>query len=147
MEFTEPRTRGSILIVDDQKNWRDTIGELLRNEGYQVHTVASLLEAQECLSTNVFEVVVLDIRLVDEDRHDVQGLGVLEEIRKKDDKTCVLVLTGYPTAKTEAKATEIGVEAFFFKSPPEGLDIVQFREVVSGLVKQSHAARLGREFP
>jgi CheY-like chemotaxis protein len=141
VKATKPRTQGHILVVDDQKNWRETIGELLRDDGHQVQAVSSLVEAREILSVNIFDVVVLDIRLVDKDRHNVQGLEVLEEIKETNDKTRILVLTGFPTPETEARVKEMGAEVFVFKSPPEGLDIPQFRQVVRGLVQQAQDVR------
>ncbi len=128
---------GLVLIVDDQKNWRETLGELLGADSHQVRTSASLAEARTLLASEDFDVAIVDIRLLDDRRYDIQGLKILEEVRKSGLRTRVLVLTGYAPPGTEARVLEIGADVFAFKSPPEGLDIVAFREVIRKLVQEA----------
>jgi DNA-binding NtrC family response regulator len=142
MGLTDRTPRGLILIVDDQRNWRDTLEELLQAEGYQVRTSDNLTEARGFLSATDFDVAVLDIRLLDEDRYDIQGLQLLSEIKETGLRTRVLVMTGYASPETEARVGEIGAEVFIFKSPPEGLDIVEFRQVIGRLVQQAQDLRV-----
>jgi DNA-binding NtrC family response regulator len=142
MGLTDRTPRGLILIVDDQRNWRDTLDELLQAEGYQVRTSDNLTEARGLLSATDFDVAVLDIRLLDEDRYDIQGLQLLSEIKETGLRTRALVMTGYASPETEARVGEIGAEVFIFKSPPEGLDIVEFRQVIGRLVQQAQDLRV-----
>jgi DNA-binding NtrC family response regulator len=142
MGFTDRTLRGLVLIVDDQKNWRDTLEELLQAEGYQIRTSDNLAEARRLLSTADFDVGVLDIRLLNEDRYDIQGLQLLSEIKEAGLRTRVLVMTGYASPETEARVKEIGAEVFVFKSPPGGLDIGEFRQVIGRLVQEAQDLRV-----
>ena len=135
-------SEGLILIVDDQKNWRETLGELLQADGQQVRTAASLAEARALLTIKDFDVAIVDIRLLDERRYDIQGLKLLEEIHKSGLRTRTIVLTGYAPPGTELRMQEIGSEVFAFKSPPEGFSIIEFRETVRTLVQKARYASL-----
>lgn len=137
MNMATPSSQGLILIVDDQKNWRETLEELLQADGHQVRTSSGLDEARALLLAEDFDVAILDIRLLDERRYDIQGLQLLHEIKTAGLRTCVLVMTGYAPPGTETRVQQIGAEVFTFKNPPQGLDIVQFRETIRGLVQQA----------
>jgi len=139
MDPTNLTQRGLVLIVDDRKNWRETLEELLRADGHRVQTAGDLAEARSLLSAADFDVAILDIRLLDEARYDIQGLQLLKEIRASGDRPRVLILTGYVPPDTEARVKEVGADVFLFKSPPQGLDIVQFRQIIQQLVLQAQA--------
>ncbi len=139
--MTSPTPRGRVLIVDDQKNWRETLEELLQAEGYRVHTADTLAQARAILSDAEFDVAILDIRLLDEDRYDVQGLQLLKEIKTTGRRTEALILTGYVHPGTESRVKELGAATFLFKAPRHGLDIGEFRRAIGRLV---HRARAGR---
>jgi ActR/RegA family two-component response regulator len=79
----------------------------------------------------------LDIRLIDENRYDAQGLELLEAIKECRRKVRALVLTGYPTPEIETRAKEMGATETVFKSPSEGLNIVRFRRLVRELIRGS----------
>ncbi len=53
----------SILIVDDEEGIRESLGALLRDEGYDVEAVASGEECLEQLDTRDFDLVLLDVWL------------------------------------------------------------------------------------
>ncbi|HEY72312.1 MAG: hypothetical protein DRJ03_15885 [Chloroflexi bacterium] len=142
MNLATPSSQGLILIVDDQKNWRETLDELLQADGHQVQTSSSLDEARALLLTKDFDVAILDIRLLDERRYDIQGLELLQEIKTAGLRTCVLVMTGYAPPGTETHVQQIGAEVFTFKNPPQGLDIVQFRDTIRELVQQAQMVHL-----
>jgi DNA-binding NtrC family response regulator len=131
-----PPTQGRILIVDDQRNWRETLAEMLTAAGYTVQTVDSLSQARVTFPTKTFDLVILDIRLQDKDRHDLQGLEFLQDLKRASTKSRILVLTGYVSPEIEAKVKQLGTETLALKSPPEGFDIIRFRQMVDELVRQ-----------
>ena len=85
-----------ILVVDDQENWRKVLENLLKQENYQVQTAANFEEARKAISHTNFALLVLDVRLVDEEVFNVQGLELLQYAESREFSPSVIVLTGYP---------------------------------------------------
>jgi DNA-binding response OmpR family regulator len=83
-----------ILVVDDEKNIRTLYEAELSDEGYDVVTAASAKEAYELLENGVFDVVVLDIRMPEED-----GIKALEKIMVKRRDISVLINSAYSSYK------------------------------------------------
>lgn len=102
-----------ILIVDDEAEIRESLEEILREEGYSVATAATAAEALTLARDPVFDVMLLDIWLPDRD-----GIEVLAETRSSDPVTRpeVIVISGHATIETAVKATKLG--AFDFLEKP-----------------------------
>jgi two-component system, NtrC family, nitrogen regulation response regulator NtrX len=102
-----------ILIVDDEQEIRESLQEILTEEGYSVSSTASGTEAIVLLRDAPYDVMLLDIWLPDRD-----GLDVLGELRSIDseDKPEVIVVSGHATIETAVKATKLG--AFDFLEKP-----------------------------
>jgi len=121
---------GRILVIDDQKNWRELLQILLEKDGFQVTTTKSFGECKDVLQKAIFDVVVLDVRLVDQDTFNVEGLALLNEIRMKSSSTKTVILTGYP----DSIKTETGADAIILKVPPEKtFDKAAFRKLILDL--------------
>jgi len=120
--------RGRILIVEDMENWQDLLRTILEDEKYSVEVAPTYLEAKAILEAQHPHVAVVDIRLVDADDANVDGLRLLEEIYKRGWNTAVVLITGYCMAEDAriavSKYRTVGV---FRKST---LDSLEFREVV-----------------
>ena len=110
-------TSRHILVVDDQDNWREALTSLLSKEGYMVKTVKCFEDAVHEIEQNNFDLYVLDVRLVDTDVFNIQGLEILRFIkdRKKDAK--VIILTGYPEIIRDKFLEKYNVEALLLKVP------------------------------
>jgi excisionase family DNA binding protein len=89
----------SILLVDDEPGIRDAYGPILQEEGYQVSTAASGVEALKWMEAAPFDLVILDLRMPLMD-----GPTTLGEIRKRHGPVAVIVLTGYPDSDLMARA-------------------------------------------
>jgi two-component system, NtrC family, nitrogen regulation response regulator NtrX len=102
-----------ILIVDDEAEIRESLEEILREEGYTVSSTASGTEAIVLLRDAPYDLLLLDIWLPDRD-----GLDVLADLRslETDDKPEVIVISGHATIETAVKATKLG--AFDFLEKP-----------------------------
>ena len=94
-----------ILIVDDEAEIRESLEEILREEGYSVGTAATAGEALAQARDPVYDVLLLDIWLPDRD-----GLEVLKELRSLDAEARpeVIVISGHATIETAVKATKLG---------------------------------------
>lgn len=82
--------KGVVLIVDDSENDRNLLCDILNKKGYRVLSAKTGAEAVEMAVRNEFDVVVLDIRLPDMD-----GVAVLEKIKKFKPASSIITVTGY----------------------------------------------------
>src|SRR5271168_1351896 len=104
-----------VLIVDDETEIRDSLEEILREEGYAVTTAATGDEGLTLVRDAAYDVVLLDIWLPDRD-----GLEVLKEIHSLEAKPEVIIVSGHGTIETAVRATKLG--AYDFLEKPLSLD-------------------------
>ena len=106
-----------VLIVDDEADIRDSLGEILTEDGYTVTTTATGNEALVLLRDATYEAVLLDIWLPDRD-----GMDVLQEIRQLESETRpeVIIISGHGTIESAVRATKLG--AFDFLEKPLSLE-------------------------
>ena len=94
--------RGHILIVEDDKGWRDNIKEALEDEGHAVSTANALDQARSMLDAQSFDVAIVDINLTDV-RANRDGIDVLRYIVDSRLPTQVIIVSGTETHDKEAK--------------------------------------------
>jgi two-component system, NtrC family, nitrogen regulation response regulator NtrX len=106
-----------ILVVDDETEIRESLSEILKEEGYTVTSSGTASEAMILLRDAPYDVMLLDIWLPDRD-----GLDVLAEIRslESESKPEVIIISGHGTIETAVKATKLG--AFDFLEKPLSID-------------------------
>lgn len=121
-----------ILIVDDEPGIREKLRRWLTTENYQTVEAATAKEALSLLRQSNFKVILLDLKLPDRD-----GYELLEDIRFEFPDICVIVLTGFSTAESPAKARKAGAFDFFEK--PIQFDALLER--IDDAVKRFHAKR------
>jgi two-component system nitrogen regulation response regulator NtrX len=105
----------SILIVDDEVGIRESLGALLRDEGYEIATVDSGETCLEILEERKFDLILLDVWL-----KKLDGLETLERIRAQDDPPVVVMISGHGNIETAVRATKLG--AFDFVEKPLSLE-------------------------
>jgi DNA-binding NtrC family response regulator len=128
--------RGKVLIVDDYGDWRELLRGLLEREGHLVHAVATKGEALAYVDENKdLDLAVLDIRLVDMDETNEDGIHLLAEIRKRLSFTRVIMITGYGTMETQRKAFK-QYQAFDFFSKAQ-FDSAEFRDAFQEAIEQA----------
>jgi signal transduction histidine kinase/CheY-like chemotaxis protein len=87
--------RMNVLIVDDLQEWRDKFVSILGDAGYTIRTADSYLAASHELASHQFDVAIVDMRLVDHDDDNRDGLRLLEHIESAELDTRVIIVTGY----------------------------------------------------
>ena len=107
----------SIFIVDDESGIRESLGALLRDEGYEVEAVASGEECLARLETRAFDLILLDVWLKKMD-----GLETLERMQERDGAPMVVMISGHANIETAVRATKLG--AFDFVEKPLSLEKV-----------------------
>jgi len=103
---------GKILVVDDEAPVRDMFKDLLRKDGYQIHTVATGEEALEVIDKEDFEAILLDVKL-----GGISGLETLKEIKSKKPAMIVIMITGFGyDEQLVAKSNEYGCSGYIGKN-------------------------------
>ncbi len=101
---------GTILLVDDETIILETMGDDLREAGYEVVLAHNGLEAMERFESNRFDMVISDM-MMDE----MNGFEILKEIKKKSPETPVVIITGFPSSKTAKEALLLGASEIIIK--------------------------------
>jgi two-component system nitrogen regulation response regulator NtrX len=105
----------SVLIVDDELGIRESLGALLRDEGYEVAAVDSGEACLRILEERKFDLILLDVWL-----KTLDGLETLERIRAQDNAPTVVMISGHGNIETAVRATKLG--AFDFVEKPLSLE-------------------------
>jgi diguanylate cyclase (GGDEF)-like protein len=100
-----------ILLVDDEKNVREVISQILGEQGYEVRESASGSEALELFKTAPFPLVISDLVL-----DDMSGLDLLPKIKKIRPETEVILLTAYASIETATAALRHGAFDYIIKN-------------------------------
>src|SRR5262245_36012849 len=99
-----------ILIIDDESPIRETLGGLLSRAGKTWEGAGDRLEGLDRLSSGGFRAILLDLRLPD-----VEGFGLLDEVRRAHPRLAVIMMTAYATVKTAVEAMKRGALDFVTK--------------------------------
>ena len=105
-----PTVRTPILIVDDEPIIRDSLAELLTQEGYAVTACGSAEEALRHAQTTAFVIAICDVQLPGMD-----GLTLLDRLLKISPETFVLLITAYGTVESAVAAFQRGAHDFLMK--------------------------------
>lgn len=138
-----------ILVVDDDHAFRVSTAALLRTDGYDVQVAADGREAVSALSTSRFDLMLLDVRMPG-----VDGLGILESLRRWGNGIPTLMISGYGTIDTAVQALHLGADDFLTKPVEPDLlstrvrELLQRRRAASDDAAHGAATRLvGRSAP
>ena len=104
--------RGSVLIVDDEKQVRESLGTLLRYEGFTVVEAERADEGITRLEEQLPDLVLLDIKMPGKD-----GLAALTQIHARWPELPVVMISGHGTVETAVEATKRGAFDFIEKPP------------------------------
>lgn len=99
-----------ILIVDDDANMRNTLGEILRINNYQSVAVESGKDALLQISKEKFQIALVDLMLPD-----IPGLDVLKAIKDKSPETECIILTGFGSTESAIQAVNLGTYSYIQK--------------------------------
>ena len=103
--------RGTLLLVDDDRQVLDSMADWLRGQGYQLDTANSYAAAVAAIDRRDYDLLLADIRLNDGD-----GFDLLPYAHKKNADTAVIMITGYGTVESAVEAIRAG--AFDFLTKP-----------------------------
>lgn len=100
----------SVLIIDDDPLIRKTLSSHLARKGFEVQVAEEGEEGIERILNQCPDLVLLDIRLPDMD-----GIEVLKQIKERNKRTCVLIMTAYDDMRTTVDAIKLGAFEYLVK--------------------------------
>lgn len=100
----------SVLIVDDEVDFVDTIIKRLRDRGVEVQGVESGQAALDLMNTRSFDICILDIKMPGMD-----GIETLQEMKKIRPSMEVIILTGHGSEELALRSMEMGASDHVMK--------------------------------
>ena len=100
----------NILVVEDGQSQREMLRDFLRKEGHTVEEAGSGEEALQSMTTGAFDPVLLDYKMPGMD-----GMQVLQEVKRLNPETDVVIITAYGTIETAVDAMKAGAVDYITK--------------------------------
>lgn len=135
----------SVLVIDDQDNWRDLLCEILEAQ-FEVSSARDYKSALAAIYRQhpPFHVVVTDLRLEDEKTGNQDGLRLAEFLNRQGEGTKTILVTGYPTIATAKRAlSQLGAYDYLEKHPSDGskFNSEEFQVSVQGAAQMAEKFR------
>jgi DNA-binding response OmpR family regulator len=99
-----------ILIVEDERYIARAVAEVLKKSNYIVDLAHDGESGLDCALSEIYDIIVLDIMLPN-----IDGLSVLKEIRKAENKTAVIMLTAKGDLEDKIKGLDLGADDYLAK--------------------------------
>lgn len=125
---------GSILIVDDERDIRELIGDILRDEGYAVRLAGNSDDCMAEINAEQPALMILDIWLKDSR---MDGIDILKTVKRDNPDVPVVIISGHGNIEIAVAAIKQG--AYDFIEKPFNID--QLMVVVSRAMETSRLRR------
>jgi len=111
-----------ILIVEDDKNIRETIQSILQQSGYETDVAETGQEAEQKIKEKFYNLALLDIKLPD-----IEGTQLLTKVHESTPNTVKIMVTGYPSLENSIEALNFGADAYVTKpvKPAKLLNLIK----------------------
>src|SRR5512140_3093696 len=106
----EGGAKGTILVAEDEAAVRESLAEVLRDEGYQIVTAVDGTAGLAAIDGHDFDLILSDLRMPGAD-----GLAVLRHAREVSPQTLVLLMTAHATVETAVEALQRGAQDYLLK--------------------------------
>ena len=130
------RVTKNVLVVDDEaaisRMLKDALGLFKHDHACKIETAADGIDALAALKRQPYDLILLDMYMPR-----MSGLQLLEEMRRLNVQTPVLMLTGNDDARTAADALSSGIFAYI----PKPFDLQHLEHLVSLAVTSRSAVR------
>jgi len=120
----------NVLLVDDEKNFVEFLAERLQLRDFNVLTAFSGDEAINLVKENDFDVIVLDVQMPGKN-----GVETLKEIKKIEQLSQVIMLTGHATVKTAIQGMKNGAFDYLMK-PTDTNELIEMMNKAYELVAE-----------
>src|SRR6478735_2718995 len=124
----------NILIIDDEKAIRKTLGEILSYEGYKIEEAMDGEEGLKKFREKNYDVVLCDIKMPKTD-----GMEFLEKARESNPDIPIIMISGHGTIETAVEAVKKGAFDFISKPPDLNRLLITIRNAIdkTDLVKEA----------
>jgi DNA-binding NtrC family response regulator len=102
--------KGVILVVEDQDSARDSLAELLRGEGFEVHEAADGDTAKDHINRLDLDVILTDLMMPG-----ANGIELLKHARDVSPQTLVMLMTAHASVETAVEALRLGAQDYLLK--------------------------------
>ena len=101
-----------LLIIDDERGIRNTLREILADEGHEVEVAENGKQGLEMAQTKAFDLIFSDIKMPEMD-----GIEVLKALKEGDEavETPVVMISGHGDVETAVQALKLGAYDFLLK--------------------------------
>ena len=125
-----------ILVVDDESSVREALTDILTDNGYRVECAGSGSEGLEKIEVLNPDAVLLDIRMPD-----IDGIKVLELVRRRGERVPIILITAYGSTQTTIEAMKLGAFDYLMKplKISDMLEVVKKAVEVKGLIDRAKA--------
>ena len=125
-----------VLVVDDDKAICEFMETFLAGDGLDVTTETDPLKVTEQVKTGGYHLIVMDLMMPNMD-----GVQLLEKVRKVDSDVAVVIFTGYPSLDTAVQSMKL--DAVDYLKKPFNPD--EFRAVVERVMRKKGLSRSPEE--
>ncbi len=129
----------SILIVDDEQDIRELIGDILRDEGFPVRLAANSDDCMAAINSEPPALMILDIWLKDSR---MDGIDILKTVKRDNPDIPIIIISGHGNVEIAVAAIKQG--AYDFIEKPFNID--QLMVVVSRAMETSRLRRENQDF-
>ncbi len=105
-----PKKKNHILVVDDDRLFRDSITSLLQERGYSVTSSDSVLHAEQRMKEREPDVLLTDIVM-----KDASGIDLLEKVHREDPDLPVILMSAFSDFDNAVKAVKKGAFDYIVK--------------------------------
>ena len=128
---------GRVLVVDDEPGARSALSELLREEGYEVHSAADGYKALGRVDGWVPDVVITDVKMPA-----LGGIELMTKLRERLPDVAVVVMTAYGSVEGAVEAMHLGADDYLGKPLHLPQLLVVLRRVLAHRALQREARSL-----
>jgi two-component system response regulator PilR (NtrC family) len=112
------KSKGRILIVDDEKSMREVLDIFLKAEGYEVASADGGGSARDLMKKDIFNLVITDLKMPK-----ISGFDLLKSIKEDSPHTTVVIMTAFGTTESAVEAMKLG--AFDYIQKPFKMDDIR----------------------
>jgi two-component system response regulator PilR (NtrC family) len=122
------KSKGRILVVDDEKSMREILDIFLKNEGFSVSVANNGEAAIEATNKDIFDLIITDMKMPK-----MGGLELLKKVKENLPDTVVVIMTAFGTTESAVEAMKLG--AYDYIQKPFQMDDIRL-VVKNALEKQ-----------
>lgn len=101
----------NILVVDDEKSFRELLKAILIKRGYETSCASNGLEAVKLMENQYFDIIITDLMM-----EKMDGMELIKYIKHNNLSTKAIIITAYGSIENAVEAIKEGAFSYFIKS-------------------------------